>query len=125
MVLNVDGAARLGDAAAVEAGGPAHALLATLDHAGRETGVPLRASATASDNRHYAAGLPTVEIGMACPAIQTPTETADRVQTDTLLVATRFGSPPALGRRHGPAPGSSDHWRRVSWRWWKAKCRAG
>jgi hypothetical protein len=98
VVLNVDGAARLGDAAAVEAGGPAHALLATLDHAGRETGVPLRASATASDNRHYAAGLPTVEIGMACPAIQTPTETADRVQTDTLLVATRFGSPPALGR---------------------------
>ncbi|OXM59311.1 M28 family peptidase [Amycolatopsis vastitatis] len=91
VVLNVDGAARLGDAAAVEAGGPAHALLAALDQAGRETGVPLRAGAMASDNRRYAAvGLPAVGIGMGMPGYQTPAETADRVETDTLVAATRL-----------------------------------
>ncbi|MBE8525072.1 M28 family peptidase [Amycolatopsis sp. H6(2020)] len=90
VVLNVDGAARLGDAAAVEAGGPAHALLAALDQAGRETGVPLRAGAMASDNRRYAAGLPAVGIGMGMPGYQTPAETAGRVETDTLVAATRL-----------------------------------
>ncbi|MEV4188172.1 M28 family peptidase, partial [Streptosporangium canum] len=38
-VINLDGAAQLHQAAAVEAGGPAHALLATLDQAARLTGV--------------------------------------------------------------------------------------
>jgi hypothetical protein len=41
-VINLDGAAQLGDAAAVEAGGPAEPLLAALDQAGRQIGVPLR-----------------------------------------------------------------------------------
>jgi aminopeptidase YwaD len=85
------GAARLGHAAAVEAGGPAHTLLAALDQAGRETGVPLHAEAMASDNRRYAAaGLPAIGIGMGMPGYQTPAETADRVETDTLVAATRL-----------------------------------
>ncbi|WP_310974188.1 MULTISPECIES: M28 family peptidase [unclassified Amycolatopsis] len=91
VVLNVDGAAQLGDAAAVEAGGPAHGLLAALDQAGRETGVPLRAGAMASDNHRYAAaGLAAVGIGMGMPGYQTPAETPDRVETGTLISATRL-----------------------------------
>ncbi|WIX98277.1 M28 family peptidase [Amycolatopsis mongoliensis] len=91
VVLNIDGAAQLGEAAAVEAGGPAHGLLAALDQAGRETGVPLRAGAMASDNRRYAAaGLAAVGIGMGMPGYQTPAETADRVETDTLISAVRL-----------------------------------
>jgi aminopeptidase YwaD len=90
-VINVDGAAQLHEAAAVEAGGPAHSLLAALDQAGRETGVPLRAGAMASDNRRYAAaGLPAVGIGMGMPGYQTPAETPDRVEPATLLAATRL-----------------------------------
>jgi aminopeptidase YwaD len=91
VVINVDGAAQLGDAAAVEAGGPAEAVLAALDQAGRATGVPLRAGAMASDNRRYAAaGLPAIGIGMGMPGYQTPAETPDRVETETLLAATRL-----------------------------------
>jgi Zn-dependent M28 family amino/carboxypeptidase len=88
-VVNVDGAAQLGETAAVEAGGPAEPLLAALDQAGRQTGVPLRAGAMASDNRRYAAaGLPSVGIGMGMPGYQTPAETPDRVEPRTLLAAT-------------------------------------
>ena len=88
-VINVDGAAQLGEAAAVEAGGPAHRLLAALDQAGRAAGVPLRAGPMPSDNRRYtAAGLPAIGIGMGMPGYQTPAETPDRVQTDTLIEAT-------------------------------------
>ncbi|GAA1571072.1 hypothetical protein GCM10009789_25800 [Kribbella sancticallisti] len=87
-VINIDGAAQLGDAAAVEAGGPAEPLLAALDQAGRQTGVPLRAGAVASDNRRYAAaGLPAVGIGMGMPGYQTPAETPDRVDPKTLLAS--------------------------------------
>ncbi|SEB47012.1 Peptidase family M28 [Amycolatopsis tolypomycina] len=89
VVINVDGA-QLGDAP-TEAGGPAHALLAALDQAGRETGVPPRAGAMASGNRRYAAaGLPAAGIGMGIPGYQTPAETADRVETHTLVAATRL-----------------------------------
>lgn len=88
-VINVDGAAQLGEAAAVEAGGPAEPLLAAVDQAGRLTGVPLRAGAMASDNRRYAAaGLPAIGIGMGMPGYQTPAETPDRVEARTLLAAT-------------------------------------
>ncbi len=87
-VINVDGAAQLGTAAAVEAGGPAEPLLAALDQAGRLTGLPLRAGAMASDNRRYAAaGLPAIGIGMGMPGYQTPAETPDRVEARTLLAA--------------------------------------
>lgn len=90
-VINIDGAAQLGDAAAVEAGGPAEALLAALDQAGRHTGVPLRAGAMASDNRRYAAaGLPAIGIGMGMPGYQTPAETPDRVEPRTLLASARL-----------------------------------
>lgn len=90
-VINVDGAARLGEAAAVEAGGPAEPLLAAVDQAGRLTGVPLRAGAMASDNRRYAAaGLPAIGIGMGMPGYQTPAETPDRVEARTLLAATNL-----------------------------------
>ena len=88
-VVNVDGAAQLGEAASVEAGGPAEPLLAALDQAGRQTGVPLRAGAMPSDNRRYAAaGLPSIGIGMGMPGYQTPAETPDRVEPRTLLAAT-------------------------------------
>ncbi|MFG3437210.1 M28 family metallopeptidase [Nonomuraea sp. NPDC047897] len=91
LVINLDGAAQLHQAAAVEAGGPAHALLATLDQAARLTGVPLRAGAMASDNRRYAAaGLAAIGIGMGMPGYQTPAETPDRVQADTLVAAARL-----------------------------------
>jgi aminopeptidase YwaD len=90
-VINVDGAAQLGAAAAVEAGGPAEPLLAAVDQAGRLTGVPLRAGAMASDNRRYAAaGLPAIGIGMGMPGYQTPAETPDRVEARTLLAATNL-----------------------------------
>lgn len=91
LVINLDGAAHLHEAASVEAGGPAHALLATLDQAARLTGVPLRAGAMASDNRRYAAaGLAAIGIGMGMPGYQTPAETPERVQADTLLAAARL-----------------------------------
>lgn len=91
LVINLDGAAHLHQAAAVEAGGPAHALLATLDQAARLTGVPLRAGAMASDNRRYAAaGLASIGIGMGMPGYQTPAETPDRVEPDTLVAAARL-----------------------------------
>ncbi|WP_239167048.1 M28 family metallopeptidase [Catellatospora coxensis] len=91
IVINLDGAAALHEAAAVEAAGPAHALLAALDRAGRDTGVPLRGQAMPSDNRRYAAaGLAAVGIGMGMPGYQTPAETPDRVQPATLLAATRL-----------------------------------
>jgi hypothetical protein len=91
LVINLDGAAQLHEAAAVEAGGPAHALLATLDQAARLTGVPLKAGAMASDNRRYAAaGLASIGIGMGMPGYQTPAETPDRVEPDTLMAAARL-----------------------------------
>lgn len=87
-VINIDGAAKLVDAAAVEAGGPAEPLLAALDQAGRDTGIPLRAGQMASDNRRYAAaGLPAVGIGMGMPGYQTPAETTDRIERTTLLAS--------------------------------------
>jgi hypothetical protein len=90
-VINVDGAARLEGAAAVEAGGPAEALLAALDRAGRQVGGPLRAGPMPSDNRRYAAaGLAAIGIGMGMPGYQTPAESPDRVETATLYAATRL-----------------------------------
>lgn len=91
LVINLDGAAHLHQAASVEAGGPAHALLATLDQAARLVGVPLRAGVMASDNRRYvAAGLAAIGIGMGMPGYQTPAETPDRVQPDALVAAARL-----------------------------------
>ena len=81
----------LRDAASVQAGGPAHGLLAALDQAGRSVGVPLRAGAMASDNRRYAAaGLAAIGMGMGIPGYQTPAETPDRVNPNTLLAATQL-----------------------------------
>ncbi|WP_020525259.1 M28 family metallopeptidase [Catelliglobosispora koreensis] len=88
LVINMDGAAQLHQAAAVEASGPAHSLLAALDQAGRETGVALRGQAMPSDNRRYAAaGFAAVGIGMGMPGYQTPAETPNRVEAATLLAA--------------------------------------
>jgi len=91
LVINVDGAGRLGDAAAVEAGGPAHALLAALDQAGRHTGLPLAAGPVASDNRRYAAaGLAAVGIGAGMGGYHSPADTADRVDPATLAAVCRL-----------------------------------
>jgi aminopeptidase YwaD len=90
-VLNVDGAARLGAATAVEAGGPAHALLAVLDQAGRHTGVPLAPGPVASDNRRYAAaGLAAVGIGAGMGGYHSPADTPDRVDPATLVAVCRL-----------------------------------
>ena len=91
VVINLDGAAALHQAAAVEAAGDADRLLAALDQAGRDTGIPLRGQAMPSDNRRYAAaGHPAVGIGMGMPGYQTPAETPDRVEPATLLAAARL-----------------------------------
>ncbi|MDW5325011.1 M28 family metallopeptidase [Plantactinospora sp. KLBMP9567] len=91
LVVNVDGAGRLHRAAAVEAGGPAHGLLAVLDQAGRHTGVPLAAGPVASDNRRYAgAGLAAIGIGAGMAGYHSPADTPDRVEPDTLAAITRL-----------------------------------
>jgi hypothetical protein len=91
LVINVDGAGNLHRAAAVEAGGPAHALLAALDQAGRHTGLPLVAGPVASDNRRYAAaGLAAIGIGAAMAGYHSPADTSDRVETATLTAVARL-----------------------------------
>jgi aminopeptidase YwaD len=91
IVINLDGAAQLADAAHVEAGGPARTLLAALDAAGRQTGVPLQAHAMPSDNRRFAAaGFAAVGIGMGIPGYQTPAESPDRISAETLDLAARL-----------------------------------
>ncbi|NUR91646.1 MAG: M28 family peptidase, partial [Nonomuraea sp.] len=110
LVINLDGAAHLREAAAVEAGGPAHALLATLDQAARLTGLPLRAGAMASDNRRYAAaGLASIGIGMGMPGYQTPAETPDRVEPGTLVAAARLlvAVTALLAAHDGTVPGGA------------------
>jgi aminopeptidase YwaD len=91
LVINVDGAGRLEGAAAVEAGGPAHALLARLDQAGRHTGLPLKPGPAASDNRRYtAAGLAAVGIGAGMGGYHSPADTPDRVEPGTLAAVCRL-----------------------------------
>ncbi len=91
LVINVDGAARLRGAVAVEAGGPAHGLLAAVDQAGRHTGLPLVAGPVASDNRRYAAaGLAAVGIGAGMAGYHSPADTADRVDPATMAALTRL-----------------------------------
>ncbi|WP_406079254.1 M28 family metallopeptidase [Micromonospora sp. NBC_00858] len=91
LVINVDGAGRLDQAAAVEAGGPAHRLLALLDQAGRHTGLPLTAGPVASDNRRYgAAGLAAVGIGAGMAGYHSPADTPDRVDPHTLTAIARL-----------------------------------
>jgi hypothetical protein len=91
LVVNVDGAASLDTAAAVEAGGPAHGLLATLDQAGRHIGLPLAAGPVASDNRRYAAaGLAAVGIGAGMAGYHSPADTPDRVSPATLAAVARL-----------------------------------
>jgi Iap family predicted aminopeptidase len=91
LAINVDGAGRLHETAAVEAGGPAHGLLAALDQAGRHTGLPLQAGPVASDNRRYAAaGLPAVGIGAGMAGYHSPADTPDRVDHATVAAITRL-----------------------------------
>jgi aminopeptidase YwaD len=91
LVVNVDGAGRLDDAVAVEAGGPAHGLLAALDQAGRHTGLPLAAGPVASDNRRYTtAGLAAVGIMAGMAGYHSPADTADRVDPATMTAVARL-----------------------------------
>lgn len=91
LILNVDGAGRLGGAVAVEAGGPAHGLLAALDQAGRHTAVPLVAGPVASDNRRYAAaGLAAIGLGAGMAGYHSPADTPDRVDRATLTALARL-----------------------------------
>jgi len=91
VVVNVDGAGCLHEAAAVEAGGPAHGLLAALDQAAHHTGLPLRAGPVASDNRRYAAaGLPAVGVGAGMAGYHSPADTTDRVEPATMTALARL-----------------------------------
>jgi aminopeptidase YwaD len=91
LVINVDGAGHLNTAAAVEAGGPAHGLLAVLDQAARHTGLPLVAGPVASDNRRYAAaGLAAVGIGAGMAGYHSPADTPDRVEAATMTALCRL-----------------------------------
>jgi hypothetical protein len=91
LVINIDGAGHLNQAAAVEAGGPAHGLLAVLDQAARHTGLPLTAGPVASDNRRYAAaGLAAVGIGAGMAGYHSPADTADRVEAETMTALARL-----------------------------------
>lgn len=91
LVINVDGAGHLDAAAAVEAGGPAHRLLALLDQAGRHTGVPLAAGPVASDNRRYGgAGFAAVGIGAGMGGYHSPADTPDKVDPTTLAATARL-----------------------------------
>ncbi|WP_426513939.1 hypothetical protein ACPPVO_26970 [Dactylosporangium sp. McL0621] len=66
LVIHVAGAGDRADAVPVEARGPAHALLAALDQAGRHTGLTLAPGPVPSAHRRYAAvGLAAVGIGAA------------------------------------------------------------
>jgi hypothetical protein len=90
-VINVDGVARLDRAAAVEAGGPAHGLLAVLDQAGRHTGLPLTAGPVASDNRRYAAaGVAAAGIGAGMGGYHSAADTPDRVDPATMAAVCRL-----------------------------------
>ncbi len=91
LVINVDGAGHLADSIAVEAGGPADALLQALDQAGRRTRISLSAGPMASDNRRYAAaGLAAIGLGAGMPGYHTPADTPDRVEADTLTTMARL-----------------------------------
>ncbi|GIJ63342.1 M28 family metallopeptidase [Virgisporangium aurantiacum] len=91
LVVNVDGAGHLHDAAAVEAGGPAHGLLAVLDQAGRHTGVPLAAGPVASDNRRYAAaGFAAIGIGAGMVGYHSPADVPAHVQPEALTAIARL-----------------------------------
>jgi aminopeptidase YwaD len=91
LAVNVDGVGHLHQAAAVEAGGPAHGVLAALDQAGRHTGLPLVAGPVASDNRRYAAaGLPAVGIGAGMAGYHSPADTPDRVEPATIAAIARL-----------------------------------
>nr|WP_221382058.1 M28 family peptidase [Actinoplanes polyasparticus] len=108
LVINIDGAGVLREAAAVEAGGPAHGLLAALDQAGRHTGLPLAAGPVASDNRRYAAaGLASVGIGAGMAGYHSPADTADRVEPTTLTAVARLVVATAWLTAHAPATLSS------------------
>jgi aminopeptidase YwaD len=90
-VINVDGAGCLHEAAAVEAGGPAHGLLAVLDQAGRHVGLPLAPGPVASDNRRYAAaGLAAIGIGAGMAGYHSPADTPERVEPTTLTAIARL-----------------------------------
>ncbi|MEV0158199.1 M28 family peptidase [Micromonospora sp. NPDC050686] len=91
LVINIDGAGRLDGAAAVEAGGPAHRLLALLDQAGRHAGVPLAAGPVASDNRRYGgAGFAAVGIGAGLGGYHSPADTPDKVDPAALAAIARL-----------------------------------
>jgi hypothetical protein len=108
LVINVDGAGVLHRAAAVEAGGPAHSLLAALDQAGRHTGLPLVGGPVASDNRRYAAaGLASIGIGAGMAGYHSPADTADRVELATLTAVTRLVVATAWLSAHAPVTLSS------------------
>lgn len=97
-VLNVDMVGRFHGAMSAELGAESEGIVAALDSAGRQTGIPLVVGPVASDNRSYAAaGIPAV--GLACGAAHyhSPLDSADLVEPEALeragrllLAATQF-----------------------------------
>jgi hypothetical protein len=88
LVINLDGAARFNEAAWVEPGGPADALVAALDRAGQWLEIPLILGAVGSDNRRYAAqGFPTVGVALGGVGGHTPADVPGQVDLAAVELA--------------------------------------
>ena len=90
-VLNLDMAAKLHDAIAVEPGASPERTLDALDRAGEWLEQPLAIGNVSSDNRRFAqAGFPSVGIGLGGHGVHTPADTDEHVDSDAMLVAGRL-----------------------------------
>lgn len=85
LVLNLDGAARMGEAIWAEPGAGAAPLITALDQAGRWLGIPLVMGAVSSDNRRFAqVGIPAVGIAAGGANFHTPADTVERVEPEVM-----------------------------------------
>lgn len=87
LVLNLDGAARFGEAIWVEAGPRADELVAALDMAGRWLEIPMVLGPVGSDSRQYAkAGFPSVGVSLGGGG-HTPSDVPEEVEASALKMA--------------------------------------
>lgn len=90
-VLNLDMAGQFHGSVAIEAGPLGVDLVAALDGAGRQLGIPLQLGPVASDNRRYAeAGFPAVGMGLGAAAYHSPADRPETVDDEALAVAGRL-----------------------------------
>jgi aminopeptidase YwaD len=90
-VINLDMAARLGEAISVEPGASPAETLEALDQAGEWLEQPLAIASVSSDNRRFAqASFPTVGIALGAAAMHTPADTPDTVDPKAMDAAGRL-----------------------------------